>query len=118
MQNNTRVHQVQENTSVQHTNNQSAQDKTSQQDLNQQVQDNMRVQYKNNQPMNDNKSEQHANNQLLHWLVVGLLHPRVVLQGFVVDLLCHFVVLRLVVGMLYTYVVVHRATSRPKTVTT
>jgi hypothetical protein len=42
MQNNTRVHQVQENTSVQHTNNQAVQDKTSQ-DLNQQVQDNMRV---------------------------------------------------------------------------
>jgi hypothetical protein len=35
-------------------------------------------------------------------------HPRVVLQGFVVDLLCHFVVLWLVVGMLYPYVVVHR----------
>jgi hypothetical protein len=32
MQNNTRVHQVQENTSVQHTNNQSAQDKMSQHD--------------------------------------------------------------------------------------
>jgi hypothetical protein len=46
--------------------------------------------------------------RVLHWLVVGLLHPRVVLQGFVVDLLCHFVVLRLVVGMLYPYVVVHR----------
>jgi hypothetical protein len=33
-----------------------------------------------------------------------MLYPRVVLQGFVVDLMCHLVMLRLVVGMLYPYV--------------